>query len=396
MARRSVDELLGVVRSALAELGEVDPGGLSDLEVIESIRSAMQADSMLEAFTTKVVGEADTRKLYRREGASSASRWVGAMTRRPVGECREVVRRARRLATMDITSTAFSVGQIAAAHVRHLVRAQHTKARAFARDEAMLVGHATSLRFDDFVVAVDYWCQLNDPDGVEADAYDRYQARAAHLSETFDGTGVLDATFEPVGYGVFAEALRRIELELWDADWAEARARVGDGVSEADLCRTRAQRRYDALIEMARRAHATPAGARLPRPLITVLVDAPTLTGRICELSTGRVLTPGEVLPLVCDADVERVVFDGGSRVLDVGERQRLFTGATRRAVEVRDRRCTHPTCGVPAHRCDVDHIQPYTKGGPTTQTNGWLRCPHHHPGRRRKPPPNPDDDPDH
>lgn len=136
-------------------------------------------------------------------------------------------------------------------------------------------------------------------------------------------------------------------------------------------------------------------GLASPRPLVTVLVDAPTLTGRICELSTGTVVTPGEVLPLLCDADVERVVFGAGSRVLDVGERRRLFTGATRRAIEVRDRRCTHPTCSAPAHRCDVDHITPYADGGLTVQDNGWLRCPHHNPGRRRRPPPNPDDDPD-
>ena len=381
------------LRSVLAELAEVDPGELPDLELAELVRSGLLADSMLESFTTGVVGEADRRRLFRGEGASSCSTWVGAMTRRPVGECREVVRRDRRLAHMSATASAFSRGQVAAAHVRHLMRAQHTNASGFGRDESMLVDHATTLRFDDFVRAIDYWCQLNDPDGVEADAVDRYQARAAHLSQTFEGTGVLDATFEPVGFALFAEALGRIERELWATDWADAKRRLGDGVSEADLGRTRPQRRYDALIEMARRATAAPPGARSPRPLITVVVDAPTLTGRICELSTGRVLTPGEVLPLLCDTDVERVVFDGASRVLDVGERQRFFTGATRRAVEVRDRRCTHPTCGVPAHRCDVDHIQPYSTGGLTTQTNGWLRCPHHHPGRRRRPPPNPDDE---
>ena len=148
--------------------------------------------------------------------------------------------------------------------MRHLIRAHGTNAVAFARDEAMLVDHALTLRFDDFVRAVDYWCQLHDPDGVEHDAVDRYQARSAHLSQTFDGTGVLDATFEPVGFALFSESLARIEREMWEADWVEARARLGASVCEADLCRTRAQRRYDALIEMARRAQAVPDGARLP------------------------------------------------------------------------------------------------------------------------------------
>jgi hypothetical protein len=395
MARRSAGELMGELRSTLAELVSLDPADVGDLEVTEAVRDAYQADSMLESFTTAMVGEADARRLFRREGASSCSAWVGAQVARPVGECREVVRRARRLSHMDLTATAFARGQVSVAHIRHLIRAHKTNAVAFGRDEALLVDHAKGLRFDDFVRAVDYWCALNDPDGVEADALDRYRSRAAHLSKTFDGTGVLDATFETVGFALFAEALARIERELWDADWADAKYRLGSDVSEADLCRTRPQRRYDALIEMARRSAAVPAGARLPRPLVTVLVDAPTLTGRICELSTGIVLTPGEVLPLLCDVDLERVVFDGASRVLDVGETQRFFVGATRRAVEVRDRRCTHHTCTAPAHRCDVDHVQRVEHGGLTIQTNGRLRCPTHHPDRRRRPPPNPDDEDD-
>ncbi len=171
---------------------------------------------------------------------------------------------------------------------------------------------------------------------------------------------------------------------------------MGEAATTADLARTRSQRACDALVEMAKRASGAPTGAKQPRPLITVLVDYPTLAGRVCELSTGPVITPGQILPLLNSADIERIVFDGPSRVLDVGHRQRLFTGATRRAVEVRDRRCDIDTCTTPAHRCDVDHIHPHTDGGLTIQTNGRLRCPAHHPGRRRRRhPPNPDDQDD-
>jgi len=61
-------------------------------------------------------------------------------------------------------------------------------------------------------------------------------------------------------------------------------------------------------------------------------------------------------------------VFDGPSRVVDVAVRSRFFGGATRRAVQVRDRRCTWPGCDAPAQRCDVDHIIDYDHGGETTQ----------------------------
>jgi hypothetical protein len=42
---------------------------------------------------------------------------------------------------------------------------------------------------------------------------------------------------------------------------------------------------------------------------------------------------------LADDAHIERIIFDGPSGVIDVGE-ARSFTGATRRAIELRDRHC--------------------------------------------------------
>src|SRR5437868_6926387 len=75
-----------------------------------------------------------------------------------------------------------------------------------------------------------------------------------------------------------------------------ARARVGPGVCAADLWRTPAQRRADALVEMAKRSGAVPEGARMPEPLFSVLIDYETLSGRICELANGEVVTPGSLL----------------------------------------------------------------------------------------------------
>ena len=75
---------------------------------------------------------------------------------------------------------------------------------------------------------------------------------------------------------------------------------------------------------------------------------------------------------------LETVLFDGPSTVVSVSKR-RTFTGALRRAIEVRDRHCQHPAgCDVPADRCDVDHIVPAARGGPTSQANGRLQCPTH------------------
>ena len=80
------------------------------------------------------------------------------------------------------------------------------------------------------------------------------------------------------------------------------------------------------------------------------------------------------------------MVFDGPSRVVDVGAARRLFTGATRRAVEVRDQQCFHEMCDVPAEQCQIDHVEPWAAGGPTVTRNGRAACPHHNRERHRRP----------
>ena len=177
-------------------------------------------------------------------------------------------------------------------------------------------------------------------------------------------------------------ALRRIEDELFAADWGEARDRLGEPVRPTDLCRAPAQRRADALVEMARRAGAVPAGARLPAPLFTVLVGYETFAGRVCELGSGSVVAPGSLARWLDQASVERIVFDGPDRVKDVGVRRRVFTGATRRAVEVRDRECFHELCEEPAEHCQIDHVQPWADGGPTVVGNGRVACGAHNRAR--------------
>ena len=112
----------------------------------------------------------------------------------------------------------------------------------------------------------------------------------------------------------------------------------------------------------------------------------------MCELAGGTVCTPGQIATPLTDADIERIVFSGPSPIIDIGARTRIFTGALRRAIEIRDRHRAHgahPGCTVPAEHCHIDHITEHRNGGPTTQYDGRLLCPHHNrqrPGRTTPP----------
>lgn len=380
----SVVGALAQLDAALGAVGAIDPR-LLDREEIGALTIEMHSrQSCMDAQVTRITGAFDT--FGDPEGALGTPAWVAWKCRIKKSQAKAEVSRARALRHMPEVAAAYAAGEISTEHVRLLAAGYRSNGEAFAKAEEELVDAAKTLRFDAFAYRVAYFRQLADPDGTEEEAQDAFERRHLHCSRTFEGTVQLDGLFDPIGGTIYKNELDRIERKLFEADWTEARDRLGDNARADDLQRTSEQRRLDAQVEMARRSAAMPAGSTFNRPLITVLVGYETLFGRICQLADGTVVTPGQADNLFTEADFERVVFDGPSRVVDVGVKQRLFKGATRRAVEVRDQFCTHDSCDVPYERCDVDHIQRWEHDGPTTEDNGRLRCPGHHPGRRRRP----------
>ncbi len=377
-----VGNVLNELETVADALSTIHPSSLADGETIQ--RLYRQLDR-LQAVTARATAAFDAGGDWEADGARSAAAWIAVRCHLSVASARRRVHLARCLRAMPATETAWLAGEISEAHAEVLAAARRrVGADRFDPDEKMLVDHARNLRYHHFLRTLAYWMHAVDPDGAEEDAQATHEARHLHLSQSWEGMWFCDGVLGPISGEIVARTLKGIEDELFEADWTEARARVGDVVTSAELARTPAQRRADALVEMARRARAKPADARLPEPLFTVLVGYETFKGRICELSSGTVVTPGALVPWLTEAWVERVVFDGPSRVKGVGVRQRIFTGATRRAVEVRDRECYSEFCDLPAEDCQIDHIAPYAAGGLTIDDNGRPACGYHNRHRRR------------
>ncbi len=375
--------VLDELDTVLDKLCATEPAALADGQSIEALHRGL---ARLEAVATRATAAFDASREWEADGAASASSWLAATCHLPQASARRCVRLGRGLRHLPVAEQAWLSGDIGAAQVSALAGARTPSAEeAMSRDEEMLVGFARRLRFSAFSRAVTYWRHYADPDGTEKEAGDQREGRRLHMSQGFDGTWLGDFVLDPITGSIVHKALSRIEDELFEADWAEARSRLGDSAGVADLARTPAQRRADALAEMARRAGVAPADGRRPEPLFTVLVGYETLAGRICELADGTVVSPGSLVEWLDEAWVERVVFDGASRVIDVGVATRLFTGATRRAVEVRDRQCFHPYCELPAERCQIDHVQPWAAGGPTVAANGRPACAFHNRNRHHR-----------
>lgn len=382
MTWERTEEVIAELAAAIDRLVDTGPQVVCDAgSVVALHRQARRLQAVVAAATAAF----DASGAWASEGARNLTAWLSHRCQMPNGEARRAAGLGRSMTRLPAAAAAWFDGDIGAWHFATLSSLRRPEtAERLERDEPMLVEQARHLPWGAFQQAAAYWEQAADPDGSDEAEERRRTRRDATLVRSFDGMWLGSITLDPVSGAIVAGELRRLEQELFESDRAEARARLGhDDPPAAQLARTPAQRRADALVEMATRSRMAPDDGRRPAPLFSVFVGYETLRGRICELANGQVVSPGALVPWLTQADVERAVFRPPDRV-EVSAASRFFTGATRRAVELRDRRCVHPTCDQPADRCQVDHIVPWSAGGPTIQENGRLLCGYHNRLRNR------------
>jgi hypothetical protein len=120
-----------------------------------------------------------------------------------------------------------------------------------------------------------------------------------------------------------------------------------------------------------------PAHGRRPEPLLCILAGEATVE-HICELASGTNITADLIVPHLTRSQVQTFIFDGADHVI-AASKQRTFRGMLRRAIQVRDQHCQHPSgCDAPITHCDVDHRVQHHEGGVTAEANGELQCEPH------------------
>jgi hypothetical protein len=384
MADARVPMVLAALTAAIDGLLDADRSVLAEGDTVLALLAQV---SRLELVTAHQAVAFEASPEWVDDGAYNGTSWVTAKRRCLRSAARRRLRLGAAMRHMPLVDAAWRRGLIDPDHVEVLVKARIPGLiDAFTRDEQLLVDIAIEQSHQSFTEAVAYWKQCNAPDDADKHAESQREQREVHLSQSFEGMWFGTVTYDPVAGEIVSTELRRIEQQLFETEWAETKERLGREPTVMDLPRTPAQRRADALVEMATRSNTAPVNGRRPTPLFTVLVDYETLAGRICELASRTVVTPGSLLPWLDEAYVERIVFDGKGRLIDVGVQQRLFRGGKRRGIQVRDRICAHPLCEEPVERCEIDHIEPYAQGGETSVDNGRLLCPFHNRLRNTRP----------
>ena len=349
---------------AIDALSTLDPDTLTDAELDEAVIALQRQRNRLGAVAARLLGRWDRRRVWAEDQSRSAATRLVRDTRCSITTARIELRRARQLQSMPATAAAVTAGDLSLDHVDLLARAnQPWRHAVFADHEATLVAECTKLRFPQAKRMVDYWCQRADAETAESDA--ERQRQAAHLPRLTDPgrdgrrqRGARSRRWHDRGQRT---------RPAWNATCTSPTSETGSPAPPPSGGRRRWSR-----WPSARRP--LPAKGKRPRPLFTVLVGDESFT-RMCELANGQVITPGTLVPWLGTAELETVLFDGPTTVISVSKRRR-FTGALRRAIQVRDRHCQHPSgCDEPADRCDVDHIIPVADNGPTSQFAGRIQC---------------------
>jgi hypothetical protein len=131
------------------------------------------------------------------------------------------------------------------------------------------------------------------------------------------------------------------------------------------------------IIDQRTHEEALAAHGLVPFPNDLPRVD---FSKRRCETDTGIALLPDDVVLASLHGHVRRVVMNSAGVVIEMGRRQRLFTGAAREAAKLMATECDHPGCGVACTFAQVDHVIEWSEDGSTDPENSSIACGRHNP----------------
>jgi hypothetical protein len=344
-----VESLESVLCSAPAE-------GLSDTAVEEGLRGLEGLARRVEARRAEFIAVADRRGIPAKNGFGSTTAWLMALSGEPAGVCRSQVAVAAALEGMPETRAAFAAGVVSECRVRLLAQAQAVAPEQFAADEKTLVAQAVSVSSQRLPQVFREWRRHTDPEGAEADAERLRALRTLHLSPAWSGMVHLSGDLDPESGGVVLAAIRGL---------AEPAA------LDAQDTRTPAQRQADALVEICHRHLNGDPGKGSSRPHLTITIPCNTLQAGCGVVDTEAGPIPAETVRRVaCDATISRIIVDQDGSPVEAGEARRIISSALRRALELRDRGCTHPGCDMPVRWCEAHHIIHWAQGGKTVLSN--------------------------
>jgi hypothetical protein len=399
---------LELLQTGLAGLNGANATDLPDEQVREEVSALLAAGNQLMAALSVRVGVFDARGLAEDDGCRATRTWLMSFGRMSQGAASALVKRGLMLRELPALTAAAGRGVVSAEHLSKVDALAHrvglTEAAEFDEILAELssaAGPAETQKACERIAA------YLDPDGARPDPvrdYERREVTFARVGSMFMVKGQLDAE----GGAALMTAVDALMRPPGPGD-----------------TRTAAQRRADALVELARQAlirGELPAVGGV-RPQVGILLTPTALLGppaagagvqpqgraghgeapangrsgppppdRLAEAGVPLLPEPpwltwwGDVPPevaqrIACDSSVWRIVLDPATGLpLDVGRSHRIVPHWIRKALHARDRTCRWPGCDIPAAWTDAHHCElPWYLGGETNVDELASVCRHHH-----------------
>jgi hypothetical protein len=294
---------------------------------------------------------------WEEDGSVSAIDWLRFNCKMTTGAAANIIAVGEAMNRIPASTQAVYENEIGYAHLTSIVRTADAVGERF--DEKRLLGNARESSPGKFFYICHHYRHAADPKRYADEQAEQVQQRRLKLSTWMDGSVLISGQLDPVGGAAFRSAIEPLVRKTGTHD-------------DRDL----EQRQADALVELAVRG-GSPAHIQVTSSLETLigLAGAPAADVELCSLP----ISAKTVERLACDCSVTRILLGSDSTVIDVGRAKRTISGPARKALNIRDRGCTWPTCERPASWCDGHHLKHWARGGTNEPDNLTLLCTRHH-----------------
>jgi len=349
-------------------LAAYDPERLTGADAARMLAGFAEIEKLAAGGKLLSARRVESSNVWRREGHRSASAHVAQATGSGLGPAINALKAARSLGSLPATDDAMRNGRLSETQVKEIAGAAIVQPEA----EQELVDAAGKQPLN----VLRLRCRRVRAAGIDqSQAYEQIR-RARYLHNWTDEEGAVrfDARLTPdegarLVAGVKAET-RRLAADARRAGCEEpARALAADALVGL-ACRRGPESGQD-------------VSSSGPATMVHVRVDHEALLrghlepGEICEIP-GIGPIPVDVARRLAADSILSVLVTDGVDVTSVAHAGRTIPSAIRTALIERDPICVVPGCGV-REALEIDHVLPFTDGGPTSLANLARLCHWHH-----------------
>ncbi len=364
------DELKSAVTHLREVTSRINVDVIDGKSAGELVRISEEARRTIDGLRTSAIGRVGTTEAWRVGGSKNSAEWVALHTGTPIYEAQAVVILAGQLRHLPQTVEAMSAGVISAAQAVEVARG--ATAEPYTETQLLnLAKHATVRDLRDEASRV-----------IAAATDEASRHKQIHKNRCLktwtdqDGAFNLKALMTAANGALVMAALKPIQDEIF---------KVARKSGEHERPEAYAADALMALCEKAGAIHPSESGTKTSRPnaVINIRVDIDALKrgctehGEVCEIAGVGPIPVATATEYLGEAFLKLLVIDGVD-IKTVAHLGRHIPAPLRTAVEERDRVCQVPTCDV-ALGLEIDHINPFSEGGPASFENLVRLCKRHH-----------------